>query len=209
MPSWHGKNRSEKWEVSQIPYLTFFLEIHKFEYKIDVLNFSELFELPIKSTKCGHSFCQKCLISLWKRSLEMWQCPECRKIHECSIFSLSRNYALEKIVEKIKNQPKEPKPKNCEKKRTRTERKVSLKARGLKLSTVESVDLRWPVVRNKILLSNRMLQHRLKEIIKLQMSWMRFSSEGKKWKRKNTCAEIKMYTKCVLMLDIGLIIAIP
>ena len=67
------------------------------------MNFSELYESPIKSTKCGHDFCEKCLMDV-KGNENQWSCPQCRKIHRCSISILSRNFSVERFVEKFKKQ---------------------------------------------------------------------------------------------------------
>ena len=65
-----------------------------------------MFETPIRTTDCGHSFCEKCLIDL-RRDREEWDCPECRHVHSCSIGTLSRAYLLEKLVEKFKTKQQE------------------------------------------------------------------------------------------------------
>ena len=69
----------------------------------------ETFEPPIKITQCGHMYCEKCLLGSTKGE-QRWHCPDCRKLHECDINSLARNYHLEKLVEKFKKEkPKKSK----------------------------------------------------------------------------------------------------
>ena len=79
-----------------------------------------MYQAPIKSTKCGHNFCEKCLVNV-KAERRRWSCPECRQDHVCSIDTLPRAYFVEKFVEKFKKQAEQPmtEPKNlfgiCEK----------------------------------------------------------------------------------------------
>ena len=73
-------------------------------------NISEMFVTPIRTTICGHNFCEKCLIDL-RRNQGEWACPECRHLHNCSIETLTRAYFIEKMVEKFKaKQRKQPVP---------------------------------------------------------------------------------------------------
>ena len=74
---------------------------------------SDLFESPIKTTKCGHNFCENCLLDV-RGNKKQWSCPQCRKIHRCSISNLSRNFLVERFVEKFKKQAEQPitKPSN-------------------------------------------------------------------------------------------------
>ena len=71
----------------------------------------ETFCSPIRTTSCGHSFCEKCLISVRKiqaseRRNQFWTCPECRLEHHCAVKVLPRNFLVEKMVGKLKEQPK-------------------------------------------------------------------------------------------------------
>ena len=70
-----------------------------------------MFESPIRTTLCGHNFCERCLINI-KKDWREWSCPECQQVYSCSIETLPRAYLLEKLVEKIKaKQKEEPVPK--------------------------------------------------------------------------------------------------
>ena len=74
----------------------------------------ETFQLPIRITRCGHVYCQTCLLDA-SNGARRWHCPDCRKPHNCAVKSLTRNYRLEKLVEKFKKEkptPKPPKPEN-------------------------------------------------------------------------------------------------
>ena len=62
--------------------------------------------IPIRSTQCGHNFCEKCLVEMSVE--EGWACPECRQIHHCLISDLARGYFIEKCVEKFKKKEKQP-----------------------------------------------------------------------------------------------------
>ena len=59
--------------------------------------------LPIRITRCGHSFCGQCLISM---SATKWLCPECRVEQNQAPAELARNYVLERTVEKFKESKK-------------------------------------------------------------------------------------------------------
>ena len=59
---------------------------------------SETLKAPIKMSHCGHSFCSDCLGTYTSES-ESWACPKCRKINNCKVESLARNYDLEQAVE--------------------------------------------------------------------------------------------------------------
>ena len=56
-------------------------------------------------------FCEKCLRDVSKGQ-QRWFCPECRQPHECTVNTLTRNYRVETIVEKIKNKKPIPRPIN-------------------------------------------------------------------------------------------------
>ena len=58
---------------------------------------------PIRTTQCGHNFCEKCLIDISNND-QNWACPECRREHHCPIKSLPRNFLIEKMVDKFKQQ---------------------------------------------------------------------------------------------------------
>ena len=73
----------------------------------DILS-SDVFTPPIRSTLCGHNFCEQCLIEI-TRDKDRWSCPECRQIHNSQIDTLARAYFVEKCVEKFKKkQIKQP-----------------------------------------------------------------------------------------------------
>ena len=55
---------------------------------------------PIRTTLCGHNFCEACLINS-SRGRPNWKCPECRRLHECPVEFYARNCLIEKLVGKI------------------------------------------------------------------------------------------------------------
>ena len=55
-------------------------------------------------------YCENCLLGLFNE--QPWRCPECRKPHDCAVKSLTRNYHLEKLVEKFKKEKPISQPKN-------------------------------------------------------------------------------------------------
>ena len=55
---------------------------------------------PIRTTLCGHNFCEACLINS-SQGRPNWKCPECRRLHECPVEFYARNYLIEKLVRKI------------------------------------------------------------------------------------------------------------
>ena len=59
----------------------------------------EIFTLPVKMTRCGHSFCGQCLTGMTEAT---WPCPECRTVQNQTPDQLPRNYGLEPIIEKFK-----------------------------------------------------------------------------------------------------------
>ena len=72
-----------------------------------ILSFnSDIFIPPIKTTQCGHNFCERCLDDIFNRSRRhyqrRWACPDCRQEHDCSVDSLPRSFLIEKMVEKFK-----------------------------------------------------------------------------------------------------------
>ena len=71
------------------------------DYRGHVITFLDLFESPIRVTQCGHVLCEKCLLGI-SNGEQRWYCPECRKLHNCAVNTLARNYHLEKLVEKFK-----------------------------------------------------------------------------------------------------------
>ena len=74
------------------------------EDRIFVLFYSsELFQSPIRTTQCGHNFCEKCLNDIFDNGhLGRWACPECRQEHNCPVDSLPRCFLIEKMVEKVR-----------------------------------------------------------------------------------------------------------
>ena len=71
----------------------------------------DTFQSPIRITRCGHVYCEKCLLDV-TNGAERWYCPDCRELHNCPVSSLTRNYHLEKLVEKFKKEKPTPKPRN-------------------------------------------------------------------------------------------------
>ena len=59
-----------------------------------------MFQSPIRITYCGHMYCEKCLFYV-SNDEQIWHCPDCREEHHCAVSSLTRNYHLEKLVEKF------------------------------------------------------------------------------------------------------------
>ena len=55
---------------------------------------------PIRTSLCGHNFCEACLINV-SQGQPNWKCPECRRLHECPVEFYARNYLIEKLVGKI------------------------------------------------------------------------------------------------------------
>ena len=51
-------------------------------------------------------FCEKCLLDV-SNGERRWHCPDCRKQHNCTVNSLTRNYHLEKLVDKFKKESHE------------------------------------------------------------------------------------------------------
>ena len=58
-------------------------------------------------------YCERCLLEL-SNGEERWHCPDCRKLHICTVNSLTRNYHLEKLVEKFKKDLLKSKSRNRE-----------------------------------------------------------------------------------------------
>ena len=63
----------------------------------------EFLTVPVKITRCGHSFCGQCLAGMTEVT---WPCPECRTVQNRTPDELPRNYGLESIVEKFKSSRK-------------------------------------------------------------------------------------------------------
>ena len=59
----------------------------------------DFFATPVRSTTCGHNFCQKCLTDLVEASETIWLCPECRTDQTQGPTELTRNFFLERILE--------------------------------------------------------------------------------------------------------------
>ena len=65
-----------------------------------VLLISATLQPPIRTTLCGHNFCQTCLIDA-TQGQSNWNCPECRRRHENTVEFYGRNHLLEKLVGKL------------------------------------------------------------------------------------------------------------
>ena len=66
----------------------------------------DFFTPPVCITRCGHSFCVQ---SLTRMPAPTWQCPECRTDQNERPAGLTRNFFLERTVEKFKDSRKD----NC------------------------------------------------------------------------------------------------
>ena len=80
----------------RLPWLVNHSHLSRAEFKT-----SDMFQPPIRTTRCGHNFCEKCLNDV-SNDDHRWACPECRRPHNCSVDSLLRNFFIEKMVEKFK-----------------------------------------------------------------------------------------------------------
>ena len=78
---------------------------------------SNFFKSPIRITYCGHDFCEECLIKVNQSPMELidsdrilaqmgrylvWPCPECKKVQNQKPEHLTRNFCLERVIEKFK-----------------------------------------------------------------------------------------------------------
>ena len=78
---------------------------------LQCLIISDTYQPPICMTRCGHSFCQKCLAAFCQKRLAAcpdsrdWPCPTCKHVHDCSVRELPRNFFAEQIVESFRAQP--------------------------------------------------------------------------------------------------------
>ena len=59
----------------------------------------DFFVPPIRITRCGHSFCDGCLTGMTALT---WPCMECRTDQNQRPIELTRNFGLERTVEKFK-----------------------------------------------------------------------------------------------------------
>ena len=68
---------------------------------------SDTYQPPISVTRCGHSFCEKCLLEMSTACPDSrdWSCPTCKEVHTCSVNDLTRNFFAEQIVESFQAQP--------------------------------------------------------------------------------------------------------
>ena len=56
---------------------------------------------PIRTTPCGHNFCERCLDRI-ANGQQNWSCPQSRQVHNIAVESLPRNFLIERFVEKFK-----------------------------------------------------------------------------------------------------------
>ena len=63
----------------------------------------DFFTPPVRITRCGHNFCDECLTMM---TTETWPCPECRAEQNQMARELTRNFFLERTVEKFKDSRK-------------------------------------------------------------------------------------------------------
>ena len=54
-------------------------------------------------TNCGHNYCERCLVQATE-GRHLWECPQSREPHTMRVESLPRNFLIERMVEKFKNQ---------------------------------------------------------------------------------------------------------
>ena len=59
----------------------------------------EFFTSPVRTTTCGHNFCQNCLEPL--KTETRWRCPMCMMEQFQRPENLARNFALERILKKF------------------------------------------------------------------------------------------------------------
>ena len=62
--------------------------------------------------KCGHNYCESCLITV-RNGQEEWQCPETRQPHRKNIENLTRNYLVERFLDAYRKEQKE-KTESCD-----------------------------------------------------------------------------------------------
>ena len=74
----------------------------------------DFFVAPVRSTTCGHNFCQKCLTQLVESSEAIWLCPECRTDQIDGPKELTRNFFLERILEIFLKKTQSTRKKTCE-----------------------------------------------------------------------------------------------
>ena len=64
----------------------------------------DTFQPPICMTRCGHSFCQQCLLAACPEPIG-WPCPTCKHVHNHPATALPRNFFAEQIVESFRARP--------------------------------------------------------------------------------------------------------
>jgi len=74
----------------------------------------DFFMIPVRSTKCGHNYCQQCLIQLAEASNAILICPECRTEQGQVPGELTRNFFLERILDIFLKKTQSSRKKLCE-----------------------------------------------------------------------------------------------
>ena len=62
----------------------------------------DIFNPPVRLTRCGHNFCHQCISEIARVGQE-WNCPECRTVIRSPADQLYRNRIVERIVENRQN----------------------------------------------------------------------------------------------------------
>ena len=63
----------------------------------------DIFVPPIKTTPCGHNYCESCLLRV-SEGRRHWECPQSRQAHNIAVKLLPRNFLIERMVERFKKE---------------------------------------------------------------------------------------------------------